>query len=417
MKHLIFACLLVLVAYSADAQAADRYVRKGASGSGTSWSDAWGDLNNVSWTGMSGYTLWIAAGSYTGVVPAISVDNITMKRATVSAHGSGTGWSDSYDGQVTVSPSVGSNFLSIYANNFVLDGAGYLPWKFRVVGVRGYNGQIQLNGTGTIIRGLELDGNAERTADGGPEDGFRGGGTDTIIEHSYIHDFRYFQGGAHNDGIQGMTGKNITIRYSIWKNNGMHIFLGDWEWNPNFYMNGINIHHNIFYNDSDVGTAGNSGGDSYNCIVFKGTNLGGAYTNRIENNVFNLRGGGMAFYLAVDGTGHNNPANSYLRNNIIYNSSPGGSWSSYAHSYNLYYGTTAPTETGRQTGNPLFTDVINNNYTLQSGSPAIGTGTDLGYTNDIIGNAVTNAPDMGAYQYGSIASTSTPSPPTLLRVQ
>lgn len=52
---------------------------------------------------------------------------------------------------------------------------------------------------------------------------------------------------------------------------------------------------------------------------------------------------------------------------------------------------------GDVTSDPLFTDEANHDYTLQSGSPCINAGTDvgLGYTG--------SAPDMGAYEYDKIA--------------
>ena len=169
------------------------------------------------------------------------------------------------------------------------------------------------------------------------------------------------------------------------------------------------IHHNIFYNDTN--------GGSYNSIVFKGTNQGGSYTTKIENNVFNLRGQGSAFYLADSPAPGccNNLANGFFRNNIIY-SSPVGNVSFYSHSYNTYYNTSGPSETGGLTTNPLFTDVNTNNYTLQATSPAINSGTNLGYTEDFAGKAIpTTSPDRGAYEYGGVTTTG-PTAPSNLRV-
>lgn len=411
MKHLIIVSLLVLIVYSVDAQAADKYVRKGASGTGTSWSDAWGDFNNVSWTGMSGSTLWIAAGSYTGGFPAIGVANVTIKRATVASHGSDTGWSSAYDGQVTDSPSSGTNFLIINSSNFTIDGAAWNPWKFRVVGVRGMNGMIQNNGAdNTIIRGLEMDGMKESTPSGGPEDGLRwNGGANDIIEHCYIHDYAQ-TGGAHNDGVQGPSCTNITFRYNVFSNNGQQIFLGDYSWGSQS-CDGISIHHNIFTNDT--------GGGSYNCIVFKGTNAGGTYTNKIENNTFDIKDGGTSFYLADSPSPGccNGLTNSYVRNNIFYNSDPGDT-SFYSHSNNLYYGGSALTETGRVTNDPLFTNPGSKIYTLQASSPAKDMGANLGYTSDIIGTSVQGSlPDMGAYEFIISGGTGSFRPGSPLRLR
>ncbi len=357
MKQVILVGMLLSMAI--NAQAADKYVRKGASGSGTSWTEAYGDLKNVSGYGMSGSTLWVAAGNYTGGFPDLSVASVTIKRATVASHGTATGWSDTYDNQVTVSPPSGTNFLVIAASatGTVVDGVGFLPWKFRVVGVRGYDGMLRNDGAdNVVIRGIELDGMGESTPSGGPEDGLRWmGGANDIIEHNFIHDFQQV-GGAHNDGVQGPSCTNITFRYNVFKNNGMHIFLGDYAWGSQS-CNGISIHHNVFYNDSN--------GGSYNGIVFKGTNSNGTYTSKIENNVFNLRGQGQVFYLADSPSPGccNNVSNGYFRNNIIYSSTV-GDVTFYSHSYNVYYSSSGPTETGRLTTDPQFTNVTSNDYSL-----------------------------------------------------
>lgn len=48
---------------------------------------------------------------------------------------------------------------------------------------------------------------------------------------------------------------------------------------------------------------------------------------------------------------------------------------------------------------PLFTDVNNNDFTLQFNSPLIDAGTDVGLS------YFGTAPDIGAYEYGSSSST------------
>jgi hypothetical protein len=68
------------------------------------------------------------------------------------------------------------------------------------------------------------------------------------------------------------------------------------------------------------------------------------------------------------------------------------------------------------TSDPLFTDVNTNNYTLRSTSPAINTGTDLGYTEDFAGTVIPSTPDMGAYEYTGGVVPTPPSAPTNLRI-
>ena len=50
-------------------------------------------------------------------------------------------------------------------------------------------------------------------------------------------------------------------------------------------------------------------------------------------------------------------------------------------------------------GDPLFVAPNSGDFHLQSGSPAIGTGLNLGYTLDLADNPVANPPDLGVYQF------------------
>ena len=384
---------------STNLYAVDKYVRKGASGSGTSWSDAWDDLDDVSWTGLGGYTLWIAAGSYTGQLTTINTANVTVKRATVENHGTETGWSAAYDDQVTVNPSANFLVISSGADGLTLDGVSNNPWKFRVVGISGYNGMLRNDGADSVtIRNIEFDGNSENP--GGTnsfEDGLRWmGGSDAIIEYCYIHDYRQV-GDEHMDGVQGPAGTDITFRYNIFMNNGMHLFLGDYEWNASFVVDGASIHHNLFYNESGI-TASNS----YNTIVFKGLDSSADHPTLIENNTFTVRSSeaqAEGYRMIIVDSGGNDFTYGYFRNNILYDATLG--WvEALNNSYNSYYlSGTPPGETGEVTTNPLFTSYAGNDFTLQSGSPCKFTGTDLAYDTDILGVTIPDSPSMGAYEY------------------
>ena len=63
--------------------------------------------------------------------------------------------------------------------------------------------------------------------------------------------------------------------------------------------------------------------------------------------------------------------------------------------------------------NPLFVDASADNYRLQSGSPAIDAGANVGVTVDLTGNSRPQgaAPDLGAYEAGSGA----PAPPPVIQ--
>ena len=116
--------LIILTIFNIDmSNAANFCVRKGASGNGSSWTNAWDDIDDISGIG-SGDTVYIASGNYTGTYTANS-NGWTLKRATVDQHGSNTGWSDGYDGTVKIQSSgsgSGQTFDLTGRNSITIDG-------------------------------------------------------------------------------------------------------------------------------------------------------------------------------------------------------------------------------------------------------------------------------------------------------
>jgi hypothetical protein len=110
--------ILVLGTFADAAYAADHYVRAGANGNGSDWSNAYPSLPA---TLVRGDTYYLAAGSYAGRTfgtPTSGTTPITIKKATVANHGSSAGWSDAYGtGQAQFTG--GLNFTSSY---WVVDG-------------------------------------------------------------------------------------------------------------------------------------------------------------------------------------------------------------------------------------------------------------------------------------------------------
>ncbi len=100
--------------------------------------------------------------------------------------------------------------------------------------------------------------------------------------------------------------------------------------------------------------------------------------------------------------------NTTVRNSIFYNLTTGFLRSAgTAIALNCdFYGNTANTSgtvtlTNSILTDPLFVDPANSNYCLQSGSPAINAGVNVGLTSDYEGNSVpiSQYPDIGAYEY------------------
>ncbi len=405
MSRKVFSLLFVLSIIYSHSHAGEYYVsRSGTNQGGASWTSAWNEFDQVNWkTVPSGSTLYIAAGTYTTSFPTLTVSGITIKRATVSDHGTGEGWNDSLDGVVLVDHAP-TCFLDVKdVDGFIFDGASHSPWKFKEQGITGKSGQLLVrNSKNVVIRNVELDGQNEKTLNWGPEDGLRVVYTDhLLVEHCYIHDFRQYFGEveyAHEDAVQMPSGNNVTFRYNIFSNCGMLLYLGDIGWD-NQWVNGITIEHNLFYCESGIGAG------CYNAVVFGGINKFGRDTTRIENNTFAIRSDerGSRRVLYYSGRGMNNKTNNYFRNNLIYNSSLGDINQVPDHSYNCYYNPFKPkdvlTETGGIIADPLFVDYTFNDFHLQKSSPCINKGTKLGWKFDLDGNKIKGKPDLGCFEF------------------
>jgi hypothetical protein len=117
MRTLV-ALLLLLTAVSA--QAADRYVRQGATGNGTGtdWTNAYPTLPATLVRGNTYYIADGSYGSYTFNDDASGTTPITIKKCTAGDHGTETGYNASYcDGQAVFGA------LSFTRPYFVIDGA------------------------------------------------------------------------------------------------------------------------------------------------------------------------------------------------------------------------------------------------------------------------------------------------------
>ncbi|MEK7635971.1 MAG: hypothetical protein AAB405_02675 [Patescibacteria group bacterium] len=125
-SFIIIILLFGIFGLANSSEAANWYVRKGSNGNGSSWTNAWDDINNINGL-LAGDTVYIAAGTYTGTytftASGLSGMPITIKRAMIAEHGSATGWSDGYDGIVTIDGAGGETIFNVNnKNNLVFDG-------------------------------------------------------------------------------------------------------------------------------------------------------------------------------------------------------------------------------------------------------------------------------------------------------
>ena len=184
---------------------------------------------------------------------------------------------------------------------------------------------------------------------------------------------------------------------------------------------------------------------SYNVIRYDGTNsdhIAFMYyvtqnnlktgMNYFVNNVV-YANGGMGLYFASDyiagnwkiqnniihspiraaSTNANDNAHVLFSNNIYDNVSDtsGFQMMGGAITYAQWKATYGQDLTGSRIENPLF--ISSSDFRLQSGSPAINAGVNVGLTTDYLGKAIVGLPDIGAYEYGS---SRVPSAPVLLNI-
>jgi hypothetical protein len=209
MKRLFHIVALALCVLPAIADAADQYVRPGATGrnDGTDWTNAYTALPATLKRGDVYYLADGSYGSYVFSTPNSGSTPITIKKATEADHGTPTGWTSTYgDGQA-----VFTNWR-IYTDYYVFDGQRRnSDWRLGTTSEYG----IRVAGRGPV----RLDNGA---GTGGDNLTFRyidiqGGGRDT---------------GSGDDVIYGLTGNsNITFQYCALHDSDRTIFLmrGNWQ--------------------------------------------------------------------------------------------------------------------------------------------------------------------------------------------
>lgn len=179
------------------------YVRAGARGNGTTWSNALGALPTRL---ERGKVYFLAAGTYAGRVlgdAARGSTPITIKKATAADHGTNTGWSAALAGRATIGA------LEIRAPHYVIDGG-----QGRGLTVRGaFEGvvvDLKEGADNVTLRQLDIDGDFAKNGRNRHTRGACGAiharsVSKLLIEWSDIH-------GAADDGIQLATVTDVTVR-------------------------------------------------------------------------------------------------------------------------------------------------------------------------------------------------------------
>ena len=421
VRQLLMMSFLVLGSFTA-AQAASYYVdsTSGAdSNSGTSSAAPWQSLSKVnSTTFQAGDTIKFKRGSvWTGNLQ-VKHSGTSAAPITYQAYGSGSApqiknpgvqWVHSVD--ITGNYNVVQDFLLTedHEAGVMIKAGG----DYNIV----QNNEITRSGTGVMIQGQY-----------------------NLITKNYVHDLTMIVNTPGGDDDYGavcfwLYAGNNEISY----NRGINCIAPSYDYGSDggfveVFNQGDNtyVHHNWAENTEgffELG-AGSGGGSAQNVkvaynIIYNSANGGiclhdhGAFMINVsnfkfENNTFVATGEHGSRVLQCT----NNFSAFQLKNNIFYSNIQIANNGNFTHTNNLYYmvnmingsGVGYTLSTGEKTGNPLFVNLGAGDLHLQSGSPAIDAGINLGYSKDYEDKTVPvgAAPDMGAYEYGG-ASTLSPS--------
>jgi chitodextrinase len=155
--------IFFLLLSAASSQAATYFVRSGASGNGTSWANAWGNLSSIGWSSLApDDVVCIAGGNYSSDLSTgksgTSGHPIVVKRAVASDAkcGSSTaGWNAGYDSQIVMATGA---TMSLQNDFVTIDGMTWHGIKISIpVPPSGYaGGNLVGIGVGGPTNGITL---------------------------------------------------------------------------------------------------------------------------------------------------------------------------------------------------------------------------------------------------------------------
>jgi hypothetical protein len=448
-----------------NAVAATRYVRAGASGSGTGndWANAYPSLPS---TLVRGDTYYIADGNYGSYTFDDAVSGnamIYIVKATATDHGTSSGWQASYgDGEAVFSASSGSiwTFNTGYYDINGVVGQGKAPGTY---GFRVFSPQSRCSGADMVVfrEGAHITNLAWRHIDFDWNNGTaacssnvvahfytRGASSDYItIEDSYFHhssgfvfyigpydpnpggklenhytirnNYFYMNGGGGSDSAHWETMWLMNFDNSVIANNVIQDTIGSsgqTGWVMLAKSDNVKIHGNLFYCASSECIIGGNG-------VIATWSLD-AYQNNsvhIYNNTFvNLKGVFSPRIYFI----HNSASDTdiQVKNNVYYNSK--FEWAGVnTQSHESCGGGQSCRGTNQETGisTSKFVNFAGGNYRLASPTAAGDSSIASQFNGDVLdmdGNrrGADGSWDRGAFEFGNGGSTSQIQPPSNLRV-
>ncbi len=404
--HLLLIAFLISMYSTAQV-----YVDASATGAndGTSWTDAYTDLQNALNNNPTS-AFWVKAGTY---IPGSSrTDSFTLTN-NQEIYGGFNGTEVSvFQRDPEVNPTILSGDINGNDNMvFSTTDPNRSENSYRIV---------EINGGGVVIDGFSINnGNANGNATSQREGSAVNVNAQGSVE---INNCKFFQHTLNRGGVIRSIDTNnsftdIEITNSIFKDNESSfgtVYYGRANGTINIIFEGC-----LFTKNTSVSSTGSliwlrqdiSGSqfaeiinstfsdnnlDSSRAVIDKINTSGGSVVVDIYNSIFWNNGDNFSgtFSDAVESNTNGSVSNSISNNNFASSSST----------------------TNVSNANPLFTDPVNGDYTLQSGSPAIDAG-DNQYTTlttDLAGNTriVNTTVDMGPYEFGTSSTDTTP--PTVI---
>ncbi len=410
----------------------------GASGNGSSWSQAWNSFSDINWSAVRpGDTIYISGGS-----DSQTYNETLTVGASGSAAGSITitkGTDPGHDGDVIIDGGNSRyNGVELYDRDYVtvsdlnvqnIANAGFSV-KYASAGVvlennsvysgnpgggnaRGYDVRNSVGDDAVIVRGNSYSTPANTQAQ---TDGIYSMDNDGVVfENNHIVISNNSDYG-HSDGFQSYQDKNVTVRNNWFEQANNAVYNNHGAWMENTRTGGtIEFYDNVVLAPNLTGDAAvahymRAGWtDTGHADIVNNTIVGGSRSvylddspgSHVYNNIVQTTAGGQAAWILGDA-----PPDGNIDHNLMW--SPSGSttfkMSDGNYSWSQWQG--EGYEANGVSADPKFTNVGAKNFTLAAGSPAI----DGGMTVSDVKTDYTGAPRQGAYDIGAYETQSSAAP-------